>query len=260
MNMEFIYSTYFNTTTLCTVNNGTNTVLYMFDQDSNTDFESSGDNSDATTTTIRIDFPDTQTVDRIILRDINFKSFKIYYNSNSANLFSMTGSVTGTSFWTGNSETSLYLICATVTNISSIFIEATATMIADEEKACGEFYISRKYFTMEYNPNAENYNPKFYGKQFSHEMSDGGNIVYYIAKKFQAEIELKYISETEHNNFLDLYNENINFLFSPFPTGTNWDNKIYNVNWVGDFNFEKFSDNVKNNGYSGKILLYEVPQ
>ena len=231
--MECLYSNYFNTITLCTVNNGTDTVLYMIDRDQSQQFASSGDNSDATTTTIQLDFADTQTVDRIILENINFKGFKIYYNSNTANLFSLTGSLTGTSEWASNSETSLCLICNTVTNISSIFIEATLTMIGNEEKKCGQFWTTRRYFDFVDNPSADNYEAKFYAKQFVHEMSDGGFAVYNIAKRFQSDIKREFVEETEHDTLKDLFEENSEFVFVPFQTGTSWDKRVYEVNWVG---------------------------
>jgi len=259
MNMEFLEYNLFNTTTMASVTNGTSTVSYLMDRDSSTQFATSGDNSDLTTTTIRIDLLSAVNISRIILENINFKSFKIYYNSNTANTFTLTNNLTSTSSWVSNSETSLYLIFAT-TSVSLITINVTSTMAANEEKKCGNLWICNKYHTLTNNPSAKNYKPIFDNKQYNHEMSDGGLSVYKIANSFQATINLDFVSLADRIKLKGIFDMVMPFVFVPEPTGTAWSGDIYEVNWVDDFGFYQFSDNYKGNGYSGSLKIRETPK
>ena len=138
MQMEFLYKNYFNTSTLATVGSGTDSVANMFDRDSDSQYATSGKNNDAVGATIGIVFPSSKNIDRIVLQNINLKSFKIYHSSNGANTFTLsTTAETNTTEWSTNSTTSLYLVFAT-TAVSSIWIEATATIVAAQEKKIGD--------------------------------------------------------------------------------------------------------------------------
>ena len=258
--MEFLYNNHLNTSTMIYVSTGTSTAANLFDKDKNEQYSSSGDNSDLTTTTIRIDFSGYKDVNRIILQNMNFKGFKMYYNSNSANLFSVTSALTGTSEWTTNSLTNMYLQLESTISVTSLFIEATTTAIADSEKRIGQLWINNQYFSLERNPTAKNYKVSIDTKEFAHKMSDGGYALYRIAEKFTADIKLDYVSQTEHDSFYNLYTAWTDFVFVPFPTSTAWDGKIYSVNWIKSFEFEQFKNNYKDNGYTGKIRLRETPK
>lgn len=260
MNMEFAYKNYLDTSTMIYVSTGSTTVNYLFDREYNNYYISSGDNSDLTTTTIRIDFSPFEVIDRIALQNMNFKSFKIYHSSNTANTLTIANAGTTTSEWSTNSETSLYLILATPVTMTSITIEATATMVANSEKYLGEFWTLQKILTFDRNPDAKGYDAQFNAKQFKHEMSDGGTVVYTVSDKFEARIKRKYVDETEKNTLRTIHQIWDALTFIPFPTGTSWDERIYQVVWVGEFGFEQYTDNYKGNGYSGDIRLMESPK
>ncbi len=263
-NMEFLRINSLDTTTQITVSTGTNTSRF-FDREYTNQFTSIGDNSDSTTTTIRIDFSSYQDVNRIVLENHNFKSFKIYYNSVSANLFSLTSAATGTAEWTQNSDTSLYLKLEADVSVNSLFIEVTATMAANEEKKIGQLWITKQIFALENNPNAKSYKAQLARTQFEHKMSDGGIANYFIADKYSANIKLNYVSTAEYTNLRNLHNTATSFVFVPFPTSTSWDSdfpngRIYECNWSKGFDFEQYASNLTTNGFKGSIRLKETPR
>lgn len=260
MDMEFLYKNMYATTTSVYVSTNTDYASYLFDRESSQQYQSSGDNNDATTTTVRVDFTSYKSVDRIALQNINLKSFKMYYNSNSANFFSITSALTGTSQWTQNSSTALYLMLEATISVTSVWIEATATMVANEEKKIGQLWISGQWYQLERNPSSKNYKPTIARKEHKHEMSDGGTATYVIADKFETDIRLKYWSTAGTASLREIYDDYDPAVFVPNPTGTSWDSKIYEVNWIDDWGFEEFSDNYKLNGYSGRIRLRETPR
>jgi hypothetical protein len=91
-------------------------------------------------------------------------------------------------------------------------------------------------------------------------MSDGGTVVYFVQDNFKADIQRQYVDETEYDSLRSLHTLVTPFSFVPFPTGTSWDDKMYEVNWIGDFDFESYSENVKDAGYSGSMRLRETPK
>lgn len=245
---------------MVTPSTGTGTALYLFDRYPSKSYESSGDNDDLTTTSIVVEFPSAVNVNRIALQNINLKSFKIYHSSNTANLITLTTTCgTNSSEWTGNSSTNLYLIFAT-TNVTSIGIAATATIDANEEKRIGELWISRTAVEFDRNPSARDYKVSIDRKEYSHIMSDGGTAIYVIGDNYKADIRYTYVNSTTQSQLEDIHNEWSPFVIVPDPTGTSWSAQIYEVNWIGDFDFVQYSDNYKGNGYQGTIRLRETPK
>jgi hypothetical protein len=262
--MEFLSLNSVNTTTQITVSTGSN-ANRLFDRRQSEQFSSSGDNSDTTTTTITIEFTSFQLLDRIVLENINWKSFKAYYNSNSSNLFSITSADTGTAQWTQNSQTNMLMKLESEISCTSISFEITSTMIANEEKKAGQIWALNQIFALDDNPDSKGYKAMIGRKEYSHTMSDGGITTYYINDNFSADISLKYVSQTVYDNLKDLHNLKTSFTFIPFPTATNWEQnfsvaRIYEVNWIKDFDFEKYTKNLTTLGHSGTIRLRETPK
>jgi len=253
------YANFLNTTTMVSVSTGTDTSSFLFDRESTNSFQSNGDNSDLTTTTLTVNFTSTEIVDRIILQNINLKSFKVYYNSNSANVFSITSALTGTTEWTGNSATSLYLILESAKTIGSLTIEATSTISANEEKKIGELWLTQNLLTFDQNPQAKGYKAETERKEWTHEMSDGGTVIYALSDKFSTRIKRKYVDQDEYDTLKTIHKIWDAIVFVPFPTGTAWNSEIYEVTWVGPFTFETYADNYKENGFTGSIRLQETP-
>ena len=256
--MTFYRQNYLDTSTMIAVNNGTSSASNLYDRDSDSYYLSVGDNDDATTSTIAIELDSTVTVDRIILEGINFKGFRVYYNSNSANLITLDDNLTTTSEWVTNSVTNMYLKFNSATAIKSVFIEATTTMVANEEKKIYECWITELKQEFDYNPSSKNYKPKLKRKEYAHKMSDGGTSVSVIAKgRFEATIKRKFVTETERDNLKTLYDLWEPLVFIPEPTGTSWNAEVYEINWVGDFDFYTFASDFKGNGFSGKMKIKE---
>ena len=263
-NMEFLSLNSVNTTTQITVSTSSNTSRF-FDRRQSEQYTSSGDNDDGTTTTITIEFTSYQDVDRIVLENINWKSFKAYYNSNSANLFSLTSADTGTAEWTQNSQTNMYMKLAAKKSCTSVIFEITATAVANQEKKCGQIWVMEQQFALDTNPDAKSYIPKIARKQYEHKMSDGGITTYFINDPYSGSIKLKYVSQTVYDNLKTLYNLKTPFVFVPFPTATNWEEnfsvaRIYEVNWIKDYDFEQFTNNLTTLGHRGTIRLAETPK
>lgn len=258
-NMEFCQPNYLNTTTMISVTSGTTSAGGLFERKNST-WSSNGDNSDLTTSTIRIGLNSPTVIDRLILTDINLKEFKIYYDSVSTNYFSLTSGDTLTTNWTGNSTTDLYLKLAASKTVSVVTIEATKTIVANAEKAIGEFWITKNVLSFEVNPPANGYKVKSNRKEFVHELSDGGTTTYIIQDNFEAKISRSAVSTAEHTALKTLYELYTPFAFIPFPTTSGWDTKIYEVNWIGDFDFDNYYDNYTGNGYEGTMQIKETPR
>jgi hypothetical protein len=259
MNAEFLYSNYFNTTTLCTVGSGSTTVGRLIDKNEDLQYQSSGFNDDTLGVTITVKYASAKNIDHIIIQNTNFKSFKVYYNSNAANTFTLIDGETSASDWTQNSTTNLFLRFATI-SVDSISIAGTTTMIANQEKKVGELWTTARRHIMAYNPAAKDYRPKDDAKEWIHEMSNGGTVRYRISEKWQAKIKYNYVSDSERTSFKALYDANTDMIFLPFPTGTSWNNEIYAVNWVGNWDFvTPAANNWNEAGWKGSLDLREIP-
>ena len=209
--MEILTTNYLDTTTLVSVESGTDTVDRLFNRDTyNNYYESSGYNTNTAGVTIGVTFISTRNISRIILQGINLKDFTIYYNSNSANTFTLLNAETTTSDWTGNSDTALYLKFATI-SVDSVWIVATQTTSEGLEKRISQLWIDDVKFVFENNPDFKGYDPDIEIKEVSHEMSDGGTIKYAFGEAYNANIKLENQSKTMHDNFYGIFRA---FLFT----------------------------------------------
>ena len=78
MNLEFLNKNLLDTTTAMSVTTGTSTAGHLFNRYISKQYQSSGDNNDATGTTIDIIFNATTSVNRIVLQNMNLKDFTVY--------------------------------------------------------------------------------------------------------------------------------------------------------------------------------------
>lgn len=257
-NFEFLEQNIVNTTTMITCTSGTTSTEYIFDRTS-TKFQSDGNDTQGSANKVSFVFSPAEVISRIALTGINLKGFSVYYDSNPANLLTLTDAPTTQSEWSQNSTTNMYLKFASIT-VASIDIHATSTIADSKEKEITDIYIADKQIALENNPTANQYKPKYKGTQYAHSASDGGIVVYHIGSHFEGDVRLKYVGSTEQSLFYDIYTNFAPFLFIPEPTGTSWNAKIYEVNWLGDFDFEQYSNDYKGAGYSGRIKLAETPK
>jgi hypothetical protein len=257
-NFTFYYKNILNTTTMVTPSaGGTSTVSRLFDRRPTKQW-GSGDTSDSTISTLQIDFSATTPVSSIVLENINLKSFKIYYNSSTANTLTLLHNITNASTWITNSLTNMYLIFSTI-QATSIFIVASSTMAANDEKKIGQLWLLDEIHTFSYNPDSGKYKASWDREEFTHKMSDGGTVTYFIQDNFTANIERAYVESAEYTILRDIHTLNEPVVFVPFPTGTGWDGEIFECNWIGNFN-KNYSSNYTPNGFDLSFDLRETPK
>lgn len=255
--MEFTTVNHINTTTQIAVNSNTTTASRLFNRDPYFQWYSSGLNNDATTASITITFDETTSVSRIALIDTNANQFRLFYNGATANTFALTGGSTSTSAWTTNSQGNLYLRSSTV-SCSSVTLEITSTQVANTEKVLSLFVLSDLYFASARIPSANDYKPKVFQKQVVHRLSDGGTRIQNIRKKWDININFDYLTESQRDSLLTIYDLQNAFNFIPFGTTTSWDAILFEAVWEGDFGFYEYSDNAIASGFSGNIKLKET--
>lgn len=108
------------------------------------------------------------------------------------------------------------------------------------------------------NPDAKNFKTRKDRKEFTHNLAGGGTTQYILDDFYDAKIKMENITKAEADNFRAIYDQNDAVAFAPFPTGTSWDNQIYEVIWRGDFDFIQREDNDESAGYQGSLNLKET--
>jgi hypothetical protein len=254
--MEFLSQTLLETTTQIVVNSNTVTAEFLMDPDVRYQYFSDAFNNDALTATIKINFDSTQTISRISLMEFNAKKFNVYYNGVTANAFTITNPTTTTQFIT-NSATNLYLACTSV-DVTSVSFDLYSTIVANSEKAVGYVYLGANQLTFPRIPNASNYTPVRDPKEIIHELSDGGTRRQLIQTKWSTKIKFQYITESFRNSLKTIHESLNPFVYVPFGTGTSWDGILFESNWLGNFEFYKYSDDAVSSGFSGSIELKET--
>lgn len=247
--MIFSRQTYFNTTTIVFVDSGTATVANLIDRKASTQYETIGFDDDLTTAAIILSFDATQSISNIILLNHNVADLAITYDTNTA-LTTISS----------NLDASLYISFPTITT-DKINLFLAGTIIADEEKKIGEFIVSDLLydFATDRLPAADNYNPEINKRQAVQRMSDGGVTLYNIAEKFKTKIGLDFVPTATEISLKSVFDNVLPVNFIPFETTSSWNGDIYEVNWTGKYNFLKFSDNLRGNGFTGEITLEETP-
>lgn len=260
MSFELLKPNYIDTTTGFTVQSNTQTASYLFDRDPSFQYVSSGYADDLTQTTIRINFAETLTVDRIALLGINLKAFDVYYNGVTANTFALTstGATTVSSFTT-NSETSMFLRCTPV-SCTSVSFDLKKTISANAEKALGFVYAGQKRFEFDRDPSASDYKPNFQSIEVVHKTSDGGTRIQTVADKWSVDLKLDHVQTSFRNSLRDAFKLHESHVFVPFGTTTSWDQVIFPCVWQGPFDFYKYTDNAPDAGFTGSLRLRETPR
>ena len=253
---KFLKQNFVNTTTAISVPVGTASVVNLIDRRRSTVWQTSG-YSGSTAVTIVWTPSTTQTVSRITLRNNNFEQFRIFYDGVTANVFSPD------IIATSNTASDLYFEFSTQA-VASVTLQIDTTFPAGNEKELGELYIGDEWLEFPHNPNSDNYNPIFYRKGLDQEMSDGGIVEYFLAKKFRAEMNIAFATETERDEFETVFDAHEPFDFIPYPingftTTSQWDGDQYEVVLTGDLDIFKVSSNVLGNGYNINLGIAETP-
>lgn len=259
--MELLRKNYVNTTTQLVVNSNTSTAGNVFLPDIRFQYSSDNFANDATTVTMRINFSETLTVDRIALVGHNLKKFNIYYGGVTANTFAFTstGDTTVSQYLT-NSSTAQYWQCTPV-NCTSVSIDMYSTIVADQNKYIGYLVLSEKRTSFDGRvPAAQNYAPTLDPQNVVHKLSDGGTRIQTLEDKWNVQLSLDFVTQTARDELKAIFDDHDEMIFVPFGTTTSWDSVIFPCVWAGGFGFFRYSDNASEAGYTGSLNLLETPQ
>lgn len=259
MPFELIRANYLQTSTQLVVNANTATAENVMTRDLKFQFSSDNFANDSTTVTMRINFDETLTVDRIALVGHNLKQFRVYYNGATANVFSLSAPAnTNASSYATNSATSHYFRTASV-GVTSVSIDMYSTIEANKNKVLGYLVISQKLTDFDGRvPIAQTYMPKINPQNVVHRLSDGGVRIQTLEHKFASSFNLDFVTEQTRNDLRTIFEDNDSFIFCPFGTTTSWDEVIYPCVWNDSFDFFGYSDNAAVAGFSGRINLLET--
>ncbi len=250
-NMEFLTANILNTTTMVVASTGSGTFAYLYNRNDKLAYSTVG-NFSGTSTLISFEFLGPTVISNIVMKNHNLKRFRAFYNSATANTFSVDVNQTA------NSGTSSYFGFASIT-VNSIQIQMDSTTAVGAEYKIGELILAEKRLQFAVNPTHDGYDPSKNRTKIVHTMPDGGVTVFNIRNKYRAKIGLEFISQTFRDDLSDVYDEALPNYFLPFPTtGTDWDGVAHEVVWTNDFNF-RHEENSKTQGYSGDLLLEETP-
>lgn len=250
-NMEFLKANILNTTTMVVASTGTGTFGYLFNRNDSLGYSTVGVAS-GTSSILSIEFLGATVISNLFLKNHNLKRFRAFYNSATANTFSVDINQTT------NSGTSSYFSFNSVT-VNSIQIQMDSAMFSNVEFRVGELVATERRLRFTVNPSHDNYESSVNLTKIVHTMPDGGKSVFNIRQKFKGRIELNYISSAFESSLRTIYDEALPMYFLPFPTtGTDWDRRAYEVVWTNDYNF-LHGENSKTQGFNGKIVVEETP-
>lgn len=248
--MRFLKKNELNTTTMVVTDAAnTLTINYAFDRDPDTLWQTVGYGT-TTSTIFSIQFNTNTVISNIYIQNHNLRQFRIFYNSATANTFTPAINVSS------NSATAHYFSVNSIT-VTSIQIQVDRAITDDTEKKMGDVYAGNLMVQFERNPNFANYKPLSIKEKVIHRMPNGGVSVFIVDQKFKGEVSWKFVSESFTSQLQNIYDTNTSFVFVPFATSTAWDGRAYEVAWTNDFDF-KHSDNNKQSGFGGKIIMEEV--
>lgn len=255
--MELLYKNIVNTTTQINPGNNTLTAEYLLSRNLTKQYVTDGYSAN-TASSIVFTFDITQTVSKIVLMGMNYKTFRIFYNGATASTFTITNGATTTTNFSTNSETSMFMTVNT-TAVSSITIDVTDTIVAGTERALSYVVFSDLLLNFERVPSSKNYKPQLKATDVEHVLSDGGTRINYIDNKWSTTIKWKNISTAFRDDLKEVYDLKDEFIFAAFPTMTGWDEVLYPCVWSGDFKFYEYADDFVQAGFSGDVIFKEVP-
>lgn len=184
-----------------TVSSGSTTVANIYDLDRSTRWLSSG-SDDLTTEYIEITFDSSQTINRIMILNCNWKQFQIKYDlagvyTDFTNVYSKKTDTSPVSLIsvTTNSDVARYFEFDSVTTTKVRFY-IDKTIVANAEKYAYEIYVGYEIGTfiadLTSKPNDYSVTNSYKRAQYL-EKSNGGMIKIERADKYQAKVNLKQI-------------------------------------------------------------------
>jgi hypothetical protein len=240
---------------LTTFSVNTGTAKYLFDR---LDSSFIGSMATTTATTLTATWTDDgATFDRVVLQNINWKSFSIKNNGTALSL-DTTFNDTSTADFTGNSETSLVLKLVSTTALdTSLIIAVSSNTAASLNHSADQIWFCDLHYTFDQNPTAKDYKPKINRKEYVHRLADGGTAQFVLNSYFEAAMKINFITQSMTTALETVYNLKREISFIPFPTSASWQGQIFTVIWTGPFDF-RYANNNLTAGYSGSIKLSEA--
>lgn len=206
------------------------------------------------TRTITFTFSSAKTVDRIILKNINWKNFTIQYNSST--------NFTPTQSYTNNTLTDMYIQVTKLTTITSIVISVTETMTAGDVIRASQIIFCESLYqpatTFASQGNAEDglvYLP--FVSQKTNMLSDGSFDKTFIKSGFGFQLKIALLSTANQASFKSVFdwNKRNSLIFIPEPDSSTW-NGIYSyVHWNNALDIYNATSGFTINGFNANIDL-----
>jgi len=218
----------------------------IYDLDDETFWVSTG-TDDTTTETIEIDFGASTTFNRIHLKGINWKEYKIQWLDGATwtDITILDSDLTtdeATIVYTANTYTSRYFEVNVTTE--KILISATKTIVADEEKELIEFYVGNEVgtFDADLTSSPNSYDPQtFTNNAVILQKSNAGSLRISRGKKYQASFRIRQLWETADRTLIQNMYLAGSFVIYPCGGYRHYDDygfridDFYHVVWSGNF-------------------------
>lgn len=238
-----------------TVSSGQAAFPSAYDRDKDSQWLSSGANSDATDVTITITFYEGTTavnraIDSILLINHNIKAFDLYYwNGSSFVLWqSFTGLASGTTFQTLSSQT-----------ISQVQLILHTTQVANQEKAIGELNLMA--LQLDFGQDLYTYKVAFRQRVKDLPMGDGSlqrGVIrwsYNRIEKYEATWSLILATDALKTSLLAIKQAGIPFMW--YPESVTHPDEIWYCHWYDPRNYD-YTSFVKSAGNNLQAMFKEV--
>lgn len=246
---------YVNADGVNTISHGSSAFANAYDGDKDSQWVSSGANSDSQDVTLEIEFYEgsraiDRTIDRLILVNHNLKDYLIEYWDGSAwqTWLNVTGDVASTTIQTLTEHT-----------ISKMRLTAHTTQSVNAEKAIGEMIVCAlqldpardlSVYEVVFSENASVYRSGDGGVQKQVKRFSPNRF-----EKYEARVAFDFLSESVLDSFYSIKKNGLPFLWQ--PESVSRPDEIYYVNWTDAFKYKYLSQN-KGAGFHLEFTVTEV--
>lgn len=245
--MDFLSKNKLLTTTMISVDYGSDTTRYLFDGNTELKWISTGFALSTSATMINISFTAATVLSNIIIKNHNVDEMYIYADNTTSNcLF----------FMVDNDAVNTYVSFPTVT-VSSIQITCARTFPMAQTRKIGDLALVEKLFTTEKDPTVKDLSMELDREQSVHQMPDGGVAVYNLRDNFRARIKWRFISQTMRDQFKSVFEDSVPFHVVLNPEDYCWDGLGFEVDWIGNFDFKPEINN-ESQGFVGMMDLRQT--
>jgi len=239
-----------------TMSHGSNFTERLYDGDKNSQYQTSGANSDATQVTIEVEFQEagvaiSRTVDYVIMLNHNFDDYDIdYWDGSAWQDWNAVASGAG-----GGSD----VISVSSQSIQKFRVRVSATSTANAEKAIGQMIACEE--KLDIGVELTNYAITPRERANFLQLGDGSvhkTIIKHSQKrtdKYEASLTFRYMTEAQMEALLDFVNEGDSVLWQ--PESTQRIDEIFHVNFAGPLN-RRYSSLNKGGGFDADIKVREV--